>query len=144
MADTFVPPLSVGHLAVSVNLESGTHMTGSSDGLPMPTPEVLLPPHLSPDESSAILRTFLGLTPSEARVALLLAEGFALRDIAVRLGRSLSTVRGNVETSCIRLGIRSRRLSSLVACLLWWAALESRPGGRQARAVRPGPFDPGR
>ena len=71
--------------------------------LPIPgseTSEVLLilgDPERQRAVPAKVLRNLYGLTTAEARVALLLAEGYAVEDIAVRLQVKLGTVRNQLK-----------------------------------------------
>ena len=71
--------------------------------LPIPgseTSEVLLvldAPERQRAVPAKVLRNLYGLTTAEARVALLLAEGYAVEDIAVRLHVKLGTVRNQLK-----------------------------------------------
>ena len=47
----------------------------------------------------------LGLTPAEGQVAVLLAEGKTVREIAVATGRRESTIRWHLHHICSKLGI---------------------------------------
>lgn len=49
-----------------------------------------------------------GLTPSEARVVRLLADGLRLDDVAARLDISVQTARTHVRRSYLKLGVASR------------------------------------
>lgn len=66
--------------------------------------ERLTPATPSPQE----LRESFGLTPAEARIALLLAEGRSNKEIAERLASSPSTVRRHTERVLRKLGVRTR------------------------------------
>ena len=71
--------------------------------LPIPgseTPDVLLildDPEQQRAVPAKVLRNLYGLTTAEARVALLLAEGYAVEDIAARLQVKLGTVRNQLK-----------------------------------------------
>lgn len=58
--------------------------------------------------SPQALRESFGLTPAEARIALLLAEGRSNKEIADRLASSPSTVRRHTERVLQKLGVRTR------------------------------------
>lgn len=64
-----------------------------------------------------------GLTPAEQRVAWLVAQGLSYKEVARRLGRSLSTVDHQLRSIRLKLGVRST--SRLVHLLS-----EHRPGPR--------------
>ena len=60
----------------------------------------------------------LGLTPAESEVAVSLARGTTIRDIAVATGRSTTTVRWHLRQICAKLGIsRQVELVRLVMSL---------------------------
>jgi DNA-binding CsgD family transcriptional regulator len=65
---------------------------------------------------AARLGASLGLTPTEAEVARLVAEGMSSRDIAERRGVSLNTVRNQVQTAMSKAGTRRR---AELARLVW-------------------------
>src|SRR5579863_181026 len=56
----------------------------------------------------AALRTLFGLTPTEARVAVALANGLTPADIAQRHGAQVKTVRTQKESIYAKLGVRSQ------------------------------------
>ena len=57
-----------------------------------------------------------GLTPAEAAVLDLVAEGLDNREIAARLGKSAKTVRNQISTVLDKLGVHSRA-QAIVAAL---------------------------
>lgn len=60
----------------------------------------------------------LGLTPAEARIGVLIAEGLEAKSVAERLGNSVSTVRSTMRQIYDKLGIRKQsELSYIVAKL---------------------------
>jgi DNA-binding CsgD family transcriptional regulator len=69
----------------------------------------------------ARLQELFGLTPSEARVALLLAEGKGLKHVASRLGVSLSTVKTHVQRALEKTG--TRRQAELTRIIVQVGAL---------------------
>ena len=60
----------------------------------------------------ALVAAALDLSPAQSRVAVLLADGRSVRDIAVAIGRSENTVRWHIRRSFEKLGIA--RLDQLV------------------------------
>ena len=66
---------------------------------------VLAIDHRSRSIDPEIVRARLGLTPTESRVAALLAEGRTVRDIAAATGRSEKTVRWHVQQIFEKRGI---------------------------------------
>ncbi|MYD96401.1 MAG: helix-turn-helix transcriptional regulator [Gammaproteobacteria bacterium] len=68
----------------------------------------------------------LGLTPTETQIALLLAEGLTLRQIAASTGRGYSTVRSHLKQIFAKLGC-SRQFEVAQAVL----ALSDLPGARR-------------
>lgn len=60
--------------------------------------------------------TVLGLSPMESRVAVAVATGQSVPDIARALGRAESTVRTHLKRTCRKLGIR--RQTELVSAIL--------------------------
>jgi len=72
-----------------------------------------------------LVEKLLGLTPAEARVAVLLAEGRTLRQIASATGRKYSTVRTHLKHLFAKLGA-SRQFEVVQAVL----ALSSLPRAR--------------
>jgi len=63
-----------------------------------------------------ILRTLFGLTPAECRVALLLGDGRAPKEIAAMIGVSVETVRSQMKSIFSKAGVK--RQSELVRLLL--------------------------
>ncbi|MYF11402.1 MAG: PAS domain-containing protein [Gammaproteobacteria bacterium] len=75
----------------------------------------------------SLLTEVLGLTPSEAKIAALLAEGLTSRQAGTASGRSEGTVRWHLHRIFLKLGIeRQAQLVQLVRTLGWI------PGGRGA------------
>jgi DNA-binding CsgD family transcriptional regulator/PAS domain-containing protein len=68
------------------------------------------------DKSAEVLRQLFGLTPSESRVAIALAQGLALEDMARRFGIGLGTVRTHLKSAMAKTG--THRQPQLVA-LVW-------------------------
>ena len=65
-----------------------------------------------------LLREAFGLTPSETEIAVLLAEGLTLRQIAATTNRGYGTVRGHLKNIFAKLGIsRQFELMQLVLAL---------------------------
>ena len=66
----------------------------------------------------AVLNDLLGLTPAESQVAVMLAEGRTIRQIAVATGRSEGTIRWHVKHAFGKLGVsRQVELVQLVISL---------------------------
>ena len=61
-------------------------------------------PHLDPD----LVAAALDLTPAESRVAVMLAEGKSVRDIAEEAGRQVNTIQFHTKQIHQKLGISSR------------------------------------
>ncbi len=80
------------------------------------------PKGIDPDFVAAVL----GLTPAESRVAVLLAEGRTVRDIATATGRSEKTVRWHVQQIFEKRGI-SRQTDLVRQVLSLDGAPDSRP-----------------
>ena len=76
----------------------------------------------------ALAEAALGLTPAESRVAVWLAEGRTVRDIARTLGRTENTVRWHTKNIFNKLGIR--RQVELVQLVLALAGLPESPPPR--------------
>lgn len=75
------------------------------------------------------LADVFGLTPAQARVAVLLADGRSAPDIAAQLGTSESTVRSHLRQVMLKLG--ARRLADAVRVLHQGEALWSRAAPAQ-------------
>ena len=73
-----------------------------------------------------VVAAALGLTPTETQIAMLLAEGRTLRQIAVSTGRGYSTVRSHLKSVFAKLGC-SRQFEVAQAVL----ALSDLPGARR-------------
>ncbi|WP_162537208.1 helix-turn-helix transcriptional regulator [Granulicella sp. WH15] len=73
-------------------------------------------PTLRPPSKAAILRALYGLTPSEARLADLLAEGLTLQEAAGRLRLALETVRFHSKRIFAKTG--ARRQAELMKLML--------------------------
>ena len=58
------------------------------------------------DPTPRVVRSRLGLTPAETRIAMMLAEGYTSRDIARETNRAYSTVRTHVKGLFGKLGVR--------------------------------------
>ena len=72
-----------------------------------------------------LVQEVLGLSPAETEIAVLLAEGRTLREIAATTGREYSTVRSHLKHMFAKLG-SSRQFDVAQAVL----ALSSLPGTR--------------
>lgn len=66
--------------------------------------------------AEAVLRTLYGLTPAESRVALLLSDGHAPREIAGLIGVTDNTVRSQIKSIFSKTGVR--RQGELIRLLL--------------------------
>lgn len=69
-------------------------------------------PHLEPDESRdevSLMSEHWALTPTEARVTLLLASGLVPKEIAATLGRSVATVRVHLKSVYAKTGTFGQR-----------------------------------
>jgi DNA-binding CsgD family transcriptional regulator len=73
-------------------------------------------PEAAPLSRSAVLRSFYGLTPTEARIADLLAGGNEVREVAARSGITLETARFHVKRVLSKTG--TRRQTELVRLML--------------------------
>lgn len=69
-----------------------------------------------------------GLTPAQARVAVLLSEGLTAAEVAARLGVAPTTIRSHVRSVTLRLGVA--RVVDAVSLLREGHALWSRAGQR--------------
>ena len=72
-----------------------------------------------------LVRTMLGLTPAESEIAVMLAQGQTVRQIAIATGRGYSTVRSHLKQIFAKLGV-SRQFDVAQAVL----ALSSLPTTR--------------
>ena len=75
---------------------------------------------IDPDLAQAVL----GLTPTESRVAVMLADGLSVREIATALGREASTIRFHVKRIFARHGLN--RQAELVRLVLSLAGAANR------------------
>ena len=67
---------------------------------------------------AGMVSSVLGLTPAESEVAVWLAQGYAIRDIAIKTGRSPSTIRWHIKHIFAKHGIsRQVELVQLVLSL---------------------------
>jgi DNA-binding CsgD family transcriptional regulator len=86
----------------------------------------------SPDQVRALdphaLGDIFGLTPTQARVAVLLADGLTAAEVAQQLGCALATVRTHIRQVLGKLG--SRRLADAVRLLRQGEALWAQAGGQ--------------
>ena len=77
----------------------------------------------------ALVAAVLGLTPTETEIAVLLAEGHTVRQIAAATGRGYSTVRSHLKRVYARLGVsRQFEVAQLVLAL---SSLPVLPGRRR-------------
>ncbi|MCY3755953.1 MAG: helix-turn-helix transcriptional regulator [Alphaproteobacteria bacterium] len=80
-------------------------------------------PNGRPPVDPALVAATLDLSPAQSRVAVLLAEGRSVRDIAAAIGRSENTVRWHIRRTFEKLGIgRLAQLIQLVRSLAGPAA----------------------
>lgn len=94
-----------------------------SHGSHRPSAECLFPPPIPPERRTRLVSRHLGLTEGEAVIAVLLVEGLTIKEMSVRVGKSLSTVKGRLERIALRLRTRnSHQVSALVLSVLWWCA----------------------
>ena len=83
------------------------------DNVPLVAALVLaVDPNSRPPVDPALVAATLDLSPAQSRVAVLLAEGRSVRDIAVAIGRSENTVRWHIRRTFEKQGIS--RLAQLV------------------------------
>ena len=73
-------------------------------------------PEHAPALDVQMLRDWYGLTPAEARVAVLLASGFSLDEIVERLGIGANTVRTHLKSIFAKTD--TRRQGELIRLLL--------------------------
>lgn len=73
-------------------------------------------PLSTPRASADVLREWFGLTAAEARVALSIAEGLSVKEIAERAGTTFETVRNQLKTVFSKVGVH--RQAELVRLLL--------------------------
>ena len=79
---------------------------------------LLVEPETRVTADPELVGSALGLTAAESRVAIMLAEGFTLRDIAAATGRSTGTVRWHLQQIFEKNGIsRQVELVQLVRSL---------------------------
>ena len=79
---------------------------------------LLVEPETRMTSDPELVGSALGLTAAESRVAIMLAEGFTLRDIAAATGRSTGTVRWHLQQIFAKNGIsRQVELVQLVRSL---------------------------
>ncbi|MCY4076509.1 MAG: LuxR C-terminal-related transcriptional regulator [Acidobacteria bacterium] len=79
----------------------------------------------------------LGLTPAESAVAVSLAQGSTIRDIAASTGRSVTTVRWHFRQICAKLGIS--RQAELVRVVMSLGVPEARGSPSPLRTSRSKP-----
>lgn len=77
---------------------------------------LIVDPADRPAIAPGLVEATLGLSPAEARIAILLAQGRTTREIAAATGREYSTVRTHLKHIFAKLGV-SRQVE--VALLLW-------------------------
>lgn len=105
---------------------NGTHLSTPWREAPVertaaPTSMRLAPLGLTDLAQAHLLSVQLSITPREAEIGVLLLQGFTAKEIAVRLGRSCSTVRGHLEVMAMRLGTRNGpQLAALLVATLWY------------------------
>ena len=66
---------------------------------------LIFDPQAKPDIDAALVATALGLTPAESQVAVSLAQGHTLRDIAVTTHRAYSSVRWLIKQIYAKTGV---------------------------------------
>lgn len=109
--------------------------TRAAGGAAAGEPAAVIVVHLTSDRTEVdpeILRHAFGLTPSESRVAVMLARGDALRDVASRRGVSLETVRSQLRAVFEKTG--TRRQADLIRLLAELSAHSAPPIGVQDEA----------
>lgn len=76
------------------------------------------------DAAKTCIIANLGLSPTEAVVALAVAAGHSDLDIATARGRSVATVKGCMRIILQKVGVRSRSgVAAMVVATVWaWAA----------------------
>ena len=94
-------------------------------------PQILVtlfdPAQIQPLDPFALAHMF-GLTPTEARVAALMAEGLSAQAMATRQGTSVATVRTHIRQVLLKLG--AQRMADAVRLLRQGEALWARPAGQ--------------
>ena len=85
------------------------------------------------------VEAIFGLTPAESEVAVSLAGGMTIRDIAAATGRSTTTVRWHLRRICTKLGIsRQVELVRLVMSLCDVPVARGSPTPRRTARSKPG------
>ena len=69
---------------------------------------LVVDPASRPRIEPSLVAPALGLTPSQSEVAMMLAEGHSVQDIAIATGRQENTVRQLLKQAYKRLGVTSR------------------------------------
>ena len=87
---------------------------------------LVVDPASRPQIDPRLIATALGLTPSQSQVAVMLAEGMSVQDIATATGRRASTVRQLLKQTYSRLGTTGR--ADLVRLVLSLANLPASGG----------------
>ena len=105
-------------------------------GLRRPVYLMLRPLQACPPPNSRRMQALFGLSPKEAAIAALLAEGMALKQVAERLGIGLSTARTHLVHIFDKTGARNQ--SALVALMVAgpgrWPADNSAPSAQRLSA----------
>lgn len=95
-----------------------------------PGPGQFFPASLPPRRRARILMRYLDLTEAQAEIALHIAEGLTVKEIAALDGRRVTTVKGHLEQLKWRLRTRNgHQLAGLVLAVLWWHAERNRLSG---------------
>ena len=99
---------------------------GTDDrGWPVGALVLVVDPAARPRVDPAVAAEALGLTGMESRVAVLLAEGMTVRDVAAAMGRAESTIRSHVKHMFAKHGL-SRQADLVRLVLAVGGAPESR------------------
>jgi DNA-binding CsgD family transcriptional regulator/PAS domain-containing protein len=95
----------------------------------------VIDPSLRRRPAQDILRALFGLTPAECRVALLLSDGRAPKEIANMLGVTDNTVRSQIKNIFSKTGVK--RQAELIRLLLHHSAPTVQPGSTTRCQVSP-------
>lgn len=87
------------------------------------------PPGIEVDLASACISATLGLTRTEAAIALAVAAGCSDSDIAASRGRSVATVKTCMRMVLKKVGVRSRCGVAAMVVGTVWAVMYSHPNG---------------
>lgn len=111
-------------------------MSNPEPSIDLPRSRQLLPSCIPIERRVRLLIRHLGLTASQAEVALLIAEGLSGKEIANQRGCQLSPVKGHCEQITWRLRAGNRtQIAVQVAGVLWFVAGQgvSQVGGAPPR-----------